>query len=409
MKIIINIFTLLCILLLLTTVVNAAPQITELSTINVKHGDTLTISGNDFGIKVTFQPVLWDTVDNISSYSSLSDGDVIPIGGENPWPSPYGNSSGRDLVKYNISDSQRNVGTAQYKATNEVGAYLDGLIWVATDYSYVSWWFKTEDDISVGDHASKFLRMSNSIDEQNRTFSWSHILNHIYSNPNYCTINWDTFYPSINTWYFMEAWFDSDAQTYTLRTNGQTLTSGDWSSCSSFSFNELWKIGFDGGGNNPPSITWWMDDIYVDKTFARVLIGNESSYASSTIFEMQIPLDWSSSVVTVDINQGAFDFEDVVYLYIVNADGNMNENGYPVTIGKNIEIRADVNQDSQINTTDAMLTLRNSLGLDMPETAWQASATTGDVNCDNISNSIDSMLLLRYSLGLDMIETEWCE
>ncbi len=72
-------------------------------------------------------------------------------------------------------------------------------------------------------------------------------------------------------------------------------------------------------------------------------------------------------------------------------------------------IRADVNQDLQINTTDAMLALRNSLDLDMTETAWQISATTGDVSCDDNSNSIDAMLLLRYSLGLDMSETDWCE
>jgi len=40
---------------------------------------------------------------------------------------------------------------------------------------------------------------------------------------------------------------------------------------------------------------------------------------------------------------------------------------------------------------------------------WTASATTGDVNCDNNLNSIDAMLLLRYSLGLDMSGTDWRE
>ena len=74
-----------------------------------------------------------------------------------------------------------------------------------------------------------------------------------------------------------------------------------------------------------------------------------------------------------------------------------------------ITIRADVNQDSQTNTTDAQLTLRNSLGLDMTSTNWQTSSTTGDVNCDLTSNSTDAMLLLRYSLGLDMSGTGWCE
>jgi len=84
-------------------------------------------------------------------------------------------------------------------------------------------------------------------------------------------------------------------------------------------------------------------------------------------------------------------------------EGTCQTESCPVTI------RADVNQDSQINTTDAQLTLRNSLGLDMTSTNWQTSSTTGDVNCDLTSNSTDAMLLLRYSLGLDMSGTGWCE
>ncbi len=73
-----------------------------------------------------------------------------------------------------------------------------------------------------------------------------------------------------------------------------------------------------------------------------------------------------------------------------------------------VVIRADVDQNSSINSTDALLTLRNSLGLNMSSTNWQASATTGDVNCDDSSNSIDALLILRESLGLDMSGTGWC-
>lgn len=90
--------------------------------------------------------------------------------------------------------------------------------------------------------------------------------------------------------------------------------------------------------------------------------------------------------------------------------GGLNGIDYiEIELGEVSEIRADVNQDSSINTTDAMLTLRNSLGLDMSGTAWKSSATTGDVNCDSVSNSTDAMLILRYSLGLNMSGTRWCE
>ncbi len=71
-------------------------------------------------------------------------------------------------------------------------------------------------------------------------------------------------------------------------------------------------------------------------------------------------------------------------------------------------LRADVDNNSQINTTDSMLTLRNSLGLSMTNTNWQSSSTTGDADCDGTTNSTDAMLILRYSLGLDMSGTGWC-
>ena len=74
-----------------------------------------------------------------------------------------------------------------------------------------------------------------------------------------------------------------------------------------------------------------------------------------------------------------------------------------------IATRADVDQSSAINSTDAMLTLRNSLGLDMSQTNWFTSTTTGDVNCDGTTNSTDAMLILRHSLGLNMSGTGWCE
>ena len=72
------------------------------------------------------------------------------------------------------------------------------------------------------------------------------------------------------------------------------------------------------------------------------------------------------------------------------------------------QVRADVDESLVVNSTDAMLTLRNSLGLDMSATNWKVTNSTGDVNCDGSSNSTDAMLLLRYSLGLSMGGTGWC-
>jgi hypothetical protein len=125
-----------------------------------------------------------------------------------------------------------------------------------------------------------------------------------------------------------------------------------------------------------------------------------------------------SKHVVIGLNDGSY----IVYVNGEIFDNNLSVNNgtlvfslasignQSIAIIKNeVIIRADVDQNSSINSTDALLTLRNSLGLDMSNTNWQSSATTGDVNCDGNSNSTDAMLILRYSLGLSMEGTGWCE
>jgi len=145
-------------------------------------------------------------------------------------------------------------------------------------------------------------------------------------------------------------------------------------------------------------------DVY-DNFWASLNIDNEPNPRASG----------DSQSVTINIPQVINDYNNRYGLTIADS-GYISYTGSAYyfavkyfTASNTISISADVNQDSQINTTDAMLTLRNSLGLDMSQTNWQASVTTGDVNCDESSNSTDAMLLLRYSLGLDMSGANWCE
>ena len=316
--------------------VYAAPAVSSVSG-TVTHGSTVIISGAGFGTKNKVAPVLWDTVDNIPSYAGLSDGATIPVGGSNPWPAPYGNSSGSNNVKLNTSDAHRGKGTKMYKATNTSSGYLDGLTWTGTNQAYVSWWWKQNVDVSAGNHSSKFLRMSSASDETGHTFSWEQMADYVYAG-NYCQNgggeSWDSWGGNPNVWNFLEVWFDSSARTYTVRVNGKTLSNNvSWSGCSSFQFNELWKIGFDGGGVAPPSITWWMDDIYVDSSFSRVMICNASTYAASTHCEMQIPnTTWQDNQIQINVNQGSFADSSTAYLYVVDASGNVSA-GNTITFG----------------------------------------------------------------------------
>ncbi len=46
--------------------------------------------------------------------------------------------------------------------------------------------------------------------------------------------------------------------------------------------------------------------------------------------------------------------------------------------------------------------LKKFLELNMLGTNWVTGTHTGEVNCDDASNSTDAILILKKSLGLDM-------
>lgn len=144
------------------------------------------------------------------------------------------------------------------------------------------------------------------------------------------------------------------------------------------------------------------------------VIGHDHSVAVS-----DFGIDGSGDVFPTDMDFSSYftdadndDFSQIESTPCLQANIGLTNSEIIKSLASNeissIEANSDVNQDSVINVTDAMLTLRNSLGLDMAGTTWRTSAITGDANCDGSPNTSDALLILRYSLGLDMGETEWC-
>jgi hypothetical protein len=92
-------------------------------------------------------------------------------------------------------------------------------------------------------------------------------------------------------------------------------------------------MGTGGGYPGISSGNVWMDDIYIASTRARVEMGNASTYAACTHFEIQPFTSWASGSITVTLNRGSFGATDTVYMYVVNADGTYNSSGYQVVLG----------------------------------------------------------------------------
>ncbi|MEF3691442.1 MAG: hypothetical protein V3574_00100 [Candidatus Moraniibacteriota bacterium] len=96
-------------------------------------------------------------------------------------------------------------------------------------------------------------------------------------------------------------------------------------------FNEL-HFGIYFSRDNGASAYTYMDDIYVDETIAHIEIGNAPNYDACTHREIQIPSAWSANSITATINQGSFSNGAMAYLYVVDANGEVNADGFPIVI-----------------------------------------------------------------------------
>jgi len=72
----------------------------------------------------------------------------------------------------------------------------------------------------------------------------------------------------------------------------------------------------------PSHYRYWVDDVYIDTTWARVVVGNHPTLEDSTHREIQIPRTWSSSSIEVLVNLQSFPDDEPRYLFVVDLDGN---------------------------------------------------------------------------------------
>lgn len=78
--------------------------------------------------------------------------------------------------------------------------------------------------------------------------------------------------------------------------------------------------------------TYW-DNAYIDTSWAHVELGNAPTYTASTLREIQPATSWSDSSITFTLNQGAFTDLSNVYVYVTDATGVVNPNGFRLVSG----------------------------------------------------------------------------
>lgn len=132
-------------------------------------------------------------------------------------------------------------------------------------------------------------------------------------------------------WHLMEFMLDTDSGELKVYTDRELLTTVDVTD--EINYPGKWSptialIGFNGKTQEFQDIR--IDDIYMDKTFSRVALGDKPYFSELSSYELQYPLKWSSNSIDVELNFGGLEPNHKSYLYVIDEYGQVNEKGYPL-------------------------------------------------------------------------------
>lgn len=102
-------------------------------------------------------------------------------------------------------------------------------------------------------------------------------------------------------------------------------------------WNRLNVPGWHRGGDDEAAAMY--DDIYIaigENAQARIEIGNNNTYAGSTILAIATPSTWSENSITATIRQGAFQLGETAYVFVIDKDGNAS-NGHSFVFGEMVK------------------------------------------------------------------------
>lgn len=360
-------YRLIAFLLLFPTCLYSAPSITGVNG-TASHGQSITISGSGFGAKDSASPVAWD---------DLEDGVCDTTATVGSWTNVY---------ETQISTSQQRHANSTYNGhldfNGDQGAQPEcGFAGGANAPKwYVQYWFFLADNFafasSINDSLGniKIFRMwdtgSNNnfamaahgrydvaavFEYINQTYNWQpvisgydwvdEVLGHgekTYSDNAY--IGWREYENDISTgsWHLFQfeyASSDIDTENGVLNMwfNGTQIIGKETLTTRTSTYTDHMRpfiVGFYDSHpttNNDGANDFYIDDVYIDNTWARVEIGDAPSYNSCTHREIQIPTSWATGEITSTVNQGSFS-DGTAYLFVVDADGAVSD-GYEITLG----------------------------------------------------------------------------
>lgn len=335
------------------------------------HGQYITITGTGFGTKSPAKPLVWADFENgsVSENSSLSSGTLTSTG-----ETPY--SLGTTNLPH-VRSKNNVYGKANTGGTKTASTLFVNYSGSPSYYFFVRRKFPVNTWSTVSN--LKVFHGFPPVDSgTNTTFNY-----HNFSNPHdpeYTNQGLGIVHqfgegvgPYIKlddsgawtTWEYQEARGDIDVRNGPVKfwVNGNLKRNTDIlnrttkypaSNYTSLQMTNYWQVSVP-GATYPVNGIDYIDDLYVDQTWARVMIGNASTFDACTRREPLIPTEWSSTSIKAYFNQGAFSNGEKVYIYVVDSSG-------VPSLGKEILIGgvADIPTKSLIPSTPTKMSIISS-------------------------------------------------
>lgn len=299
------------------------------------NGGGITVKGVNFGLG-SASPVLWD------DFEGGSDGNIIAstpkIGS---WvPSSSAVPTYTNLTSHSGALALQANRTPTFTSSNFESALPD-----SPDF-YVSFWFNYNFSASATGHLELFHFFNDPASTSPEVLSGANLLGvgvedwystfFLENTGRYRKTAYPAGGPSQNIWHHFEALARQSAvgvpdgmisfsidgvRVYDQSSSVTRERPGRWQWASFFAI----MANFAGSSSS------YIDDTFINNTWARVEIGDAPTYAGSTHREIQVTSSWSDTNILIPkINWGSFASGVTAYIYVINA-GNVNSNGFPIS------------------------------------------------------------------------------
>lgn len=302
-------------------------------TIETMSGDlsaysTITIEGSNFGNKPNASPSFWNTLDSKNSLADLPDSSVVPSGSSYAW-GDNGSAWSKDIK---IDKLTKLNGSPATYAGNSKGflKWPNKLNTSNQEQIFVSWWFKIDGSPSNGG-SNKFIRIWDDSNGDGTRISWTSM--HLtYNDSSGGSPNWGDWGGNVGSWNKMEIWVSSTKNEIKTWVNGkETHSANDFVKPNSLPLN-IYEIGFDpSDASKYPDIKFNFNEVYISETQARVEISDKPTWNDpESIKHIQVATNWSDNKIEVNLNESTSSLKGSAFLYVIDENGNVNQQGFPV-------------------------------------------------------------------------------